>query len=84
MYPDNRVIGVLLVCHHMIYVSLCCMPVYVYALILLLYDKFHVTLAYPCIFVLFLLCCLFCDDHLLVGAYEREARAGSEKRSGAA
>ena len=54
MYLDNRVIGVLLVCHHMIYVSLSCMPVYVYALILLLYDKFHVTLAYPCI-----LCC-FC------------------------
>jgi len=63
--------------------SLCCMPVNVYALILLQYDKFQVTLAYPCISVYVLLCFLFCDDHLLVGADERDARDGSGERSGA-
>ena len=47
----------------MTYVSLCCMPGNVYALILLHYDKFQVTLAYPCILCMFLLCFLFCDDH---------------------
>jgi len=68
----------------MIYVSLCCMPVDVYALILLHYAKFHVTLAYPCILCVFLLCFLFCDDHLLVGADEREVRDGSGRRNSAA
>ena len=61
------------------------MPVNVYALIPLHYDKFHVTLAYPCIF----LCCFcyvfsFYDDHLVVGVDEREVRDGSRRRSGAA
>ena len=43
--------------------SLCCMPVNVYALIPLQYDKFQVTLAYPCTLCMFPLCLLFCDDH---------------------
>jgi len=36
-------------------VSLCCMPVNVIALVPLHYEKFHVTLAYPCIYVCVLL-----------------------------
>jgi len=34
--------------------------------------------------VCLLLCFLFCDDHRLVGADERETRGGSGRRSGAA
>jgi len=56
----------------------------VYAFIPLYHDKYYITLAYPCILFVFLLCFLFCDDHLLVGADEGEARDGSGRRSSAA
>jgi len=60
------------------------MPGNAYVLVLLYHDKFQIALAYPCILCFFLLCFLFCDDHLLVGADERDVRDGSGGRSGAA
>jgi len=66
------------------YVPLCCMSGNVYAFIPLYHDKYRIALAYPCMLCLFLLCFLSCDDHLLVGAEEREVRDGPGRRSSAA
>jgi len=41
------------------------------------------TLAYPFIFVFVLVLFSFCDDHLLVGADERNVQGGSDGSSGA-